>query len=508
MVAIDGFRNCPTRVRGKRTNRTARLLISVATAVLLASVLLVTVIDPAPLTSPSLERPNIIFVLTDDQFPGTENEMPALKNNITSKGVEFTNTISTFPLCCPARATILRGQYPHNTHIYGNSLPRGGWEKFRDRGLQDSTIATWLHDAGYRSGLFGKYLNDYTAPGVPPGWDRWYAWNGPKEGWRAINDQGVQKPMHPQEADSGTSKEALEFLRSNLGKPAPVFAFVGFGAEHSPYHYARADTHKFKGVRVPRIPSFNEADVSDKPSYVSDLPKLPEKKVAQMDQDYANGLRSLMRVDRFIRKASDMLRSKGEMGNTYFVFYTDNGDHFGQHRLTHGKLQPYQEDTNFPLIVRGPGIPHGETNGDLIGNHDIAPTLARMGGASVPALVDGRSFLPLAKDPASTWARTALLSERETDAVPPNTWDMLRMDGSNYTRYEDGEKEYYDLRLDPYQLHNAFGPSDSTYPPPDPAIRAYYERRLNDLYACSGHGRPGSCREAEDAPLVPSGGTP
>jgi N-acetylglucosamine-6-sulfatase len=98
----------------------------VATAVLLASALLVTIIDPAPLTSPSVERPNIIFVLTDDQFPGTENETPALKNNITSKGVEFTNTISTFPLCCPARATILRGQYPHNTHIYGNELPLGG----------------------------------------------------------------------------------------------------------------------------------------------------------------------------------------------------------------------------------------------------------------------------------------------------------------------------------------------------------------------------------------------
>jgi N-acetylglucosamine-6-sulfatase len=509
MVAIGGVPICRTRVRGKRTKSTARLLVSVATAVLLAStLLLVTVIDSLTLMSPGVERPNIIFVLTDDQFPGTENEMPALKNNITSKGIEFTNTISTFPLCCPARATILRGQYPHNTHIYGNSLPRGGWEKFHGSGLQDSTIATWLHDDGYRTGLFGKYLNGYIAPGIPPGWDRWHAWNGPKQGWTAINDQGGQKPLKPQEADSDTSDAALRFLGSHLGRGAPVFAFVSFGAEHSPYHYARADTHEFEGVGVPRTPAFNEADVSDKPSYVSDLPQLSEKKVAQMDQDYANGLRSLMGVDYFIQKASDLLRSKGEMGNTYFVFYTDNGDHFGQHRLTHGKLQPYQEDTDFPLIVRGPGIPHGETNGDLIGNHDIAPTLARMGGANVPAFVDGRSFLPLAKDHASTWARTALLSGRETDAVPSDTWEMLRMGGSNYTRYEDGEKEYYDLRLDPYQLHNALGHSDTTYPPPDPAIRSYYERRLDALHACSGHEGPRSCRDAEDAPLLPSGGTP
>jgi arylsulfatase A-like enzyme len=509
MVAIGGFAICHVRVRGKRMKRTARLLASVVTAVLLASVvLLVAVIDSATSMAPSAQRPNIIFVLTDDQFPGTENEMPALKDNITSKGVEFTNTTSTFPLCCPGRATILRGQYSHNTHIYGNSLPLGGWQKFHGLGLQDSTIATWLHEAGYRTGLFGKYLNDYTAPGIPPGWDRWYAWNGPKQGWTAINDQGEQKPLKPQKADSDTSDEALRFLSSHLGKSAPVFAFVSFGAEHSPYHYARADTHKFEDVGVPRTPAFNEADVSDKPSYVRDLPQLSESDVANLDQDYANGLRSLMRVDRFIQKASHLLRSKGEMGNTYFVFYTDNGDHFGQHRLTHGKLQPYEEDTGFPLIVRGPGIPQGETNGDLIGNHDIAPTLARMGGASVPAFVDGRSFLPLAKDHASTWSRTALLSERRTDEVPPNTWDMLRMDGSNYTRYEDGEKEYYDLRLDPDQLHNALGPSDTTYPPPTPAIRAYYERRLDDLDACSGHEGPGSCREAEDAPLLPRGSAP
>jgi N-acetylglucosamine-6-sulfatase len=486
--------------------RAVRLSVSLATALLLASV--VVLLTAIGSMKAAATKPNIIFVLTDDQFPGTENEMPALKNNITSQGVKFTNMTSTFPLCCPARATILRGQYAHNTHIYGNSLPLGGWEKFSNQGLQNSTIATWLHDAGYRTGLFGKYLNDYTAPGIPPGWDRWYAWNGPKEGWRAINDQGVRKPMHPQEVDSGTSNAALEFLRSHLGRRAPVFAFVSFGAEHQPYHYDQADTDKFKGVKVPRSPSFNEADVSDKPSYVSDLPQLTEEEVAQMDQDYANGLRSLMRVDRFIQRASDLLRSKGEMGNTYFVFYTDNGNHFGQHRLTHGKLQPYEEDTNFPLIVRGPGIPHGSKNGELVGNHDIAPTLARMGGANIPAFVDGRSVLALAKDHTSTWARTAILSARETDNARPNRWEMLRMGGSNYTRWKDGEKEYYDLRLDPYQLHNAFGSSDSTYPPPDPAIRAYYEKRLDALSSCSGHEGRRSCREAEDAPLLPSGTAP
>ncbi|HET7269659.1 MAG TPA: sulfatase-like hydrolase/transferase, partial [Rubrobacter sp.] len=97
-------------------------------------------------------KPNIVFVLTDDQFPGTENRMPALKHNVTNKGVKFTNMISTFPLCCPGRATIQRGQYAHNTHITSNSLPRGGWEKFRKLGEHKSTIATWLNNSNYQTG--------------------------------------------------------------------------------------------------------------------------------------------------------------------------------------------------------------------------------------------------------------------------------------------------------------------------------------------------------------------
>jgi N-acetylglucosamine-6-sulfatase len=451
------------------------------------------------------ERPNIIFVLTDDQFPGTEDAMPALRSNVTSQGVKFTDMTSTFPLCCPGRATILRGQYAHNTEIYGNEPPRGGYEKFRNQGLEDSTVATWLHGAGYQTGLFGKYMNNYRAQTIPPGWDRWYAWNGVNEGWRALNDQGTQKPLKPKKADSAVSRAALGFLRSHIGRPAPVFAYVNFAAEHSPYHHAENDGRKFEGVGVPRSPSFNEGDVSDKPSKVRNLPKLSSSDASQLDQDYRNGLRSLMRVDRFIGDVYSLLRRKGVMGNTYFVFYTDNGSHFGQHRLKHGKLHPYEEDTGFPLIVRGPGIDHSVKSGKLVGNHDIAPTLANMGDASIPGFVDGRSFLPLAQDPTIAWPRTAILSEKEDNEVPPNRWDMLRMPSKVYTRYEKGVPEYYDLTVDPYQLHNAFGAADTAYAPPDRSTRDYYEQRLNALDACRGYEGPGSCREAEDAPLPSSG---
>ena len=109
-------------------------------------------------------------MLTDDQFPGSENAIPALNKNIISRGVEFNNMTSTYPLYCPGRATILRGQYPHNTRIFGNAVPGGGWEKFAQRGEENSTIATWLNNANYQTGLFGKYMNNYTDTAIPPGW--------------------------------------------------------------------------------------------------------------------------------------------------------------------------------------------------------------------------------------------------------------------------------------------------------------------------------------------------
>ncbi|HZC00476.1 MAG TPA: sulfatase-like hydrolase/transferase, partial [Gammaproteobacteria bacterium] len=135
-------------------------------------------------------RPNIVFVLIDDALLGVQNPvMPGLQNNVISQGVKFSNTVSTLPLCGPGRATIQRGQYSHNTRIFGNSLPIGGWEKFQQQGMHRSTFATWINERGYATGLFGKYLNNYRDRLIPPGWDRWYAWDGQKQGWQSVNDQ-------------------------------------------------------------------------------------------------------------------------------------------------------------------------------------------------------------------------------------------------------------------------------------------------------------------------------
>ena len=439
------------------------------------------------------QRPNIIFVLTDDQMPGTENRMPALQNNLVGGGVKFSNTVSTYPLCCPGRAVIQRGQYPHNTRIYGNSEPQGGWEKFQRLDLHKSTVATWLNAGGYQTGLFGKYMNNYRDRLIPPGWDRWYAWNGVDQGWTSVNDQGNVKDLDRQQADVLVADNAAAFLENRVDDAAPVFAFVNFGAMHQPFPYSPEDRNKFEGVNVPRTPAFNEADVSDKNAEIRRQGRLTAAEISSLDSDYRQSLRSLQRVDRFIAKASEILRRRGEMDNTYFVFYTDNGAHFGQHRLPHGKLQPYEEDINFPLIVRGPGVRRGAVEAGLVGNHDIAPTIADMANAPTPGFVDGRSVLPLANGAAASWPRTAILSIREPDLNPPPRWEALRMRTEKYVRFQNGEKEYYDLRTDPYEIRSDPGSVA-------PETRAYWERRMDDIGGCSGS----DCRAAENAPAFPT----
>lgn len=439
------------------------------------------------------ERPNIVFVLTDDQMPGTEDYMPALQKNLVQGGVKFSNTVSTYPLCCPGRATIQRGQYPHNTRIYGNSEPEGGWEKFERLGLHESTVATWLDDEGYRTGLFGKYMNNYRDTTIPPGWDRWYAWNGVDEGWGSVNDQGSVSNLGSQHADVLVADNAASFLEEELADPEPVFAFVNFGAMHEPYPSSSVDADKFQGMNVPRTPAFNETDVSDKNPEIRRKDRLTGREVSDLDSQYREGLRSLQRVDRFVGETSDILRQSGEMDDTYFVFYTDNGAHFGQHRLPHGKLQPYEEDINFPLIVRGPDVRRGEVEAGLVGNHDIAPTIADMANVEAPDFVDGRTVMPLATDAATAWPRTAILSVRETSGDPPALWEALRMRMQKYIRFQNGGKEYYDLAKDPYETRSE--PSSVAE-----KTRAYWGKRMGRIGSCSG----AECRDAENAPALPT----
>jgi N-acetylglucosamine-6-sulfatase len=462
----------------------------------------------------NLDPPNVILVLADDLDARLLEEHSADYPNLRELAVEgttFENAFVTNPLCCPSRATILRGQYAHNHRIVGNWWPQGGSRKFRDLGHEGSTVATWLQDASYRTVLVGKYMNEYHGTRVPVGWDDWYAISGDHLSTR-LNENGRVVGYDPERhhLDAVLAEKAVGYVRRAAGDDSPFFMWLGTTAPHAPARPAPRHEGAFPDARLPRTPSFDEEDVSDKPGWVRDNAPLDSKQIAPMESLYRNRLRSMLTVDDVIGRLVDALDEGGELDNTYVFFTSDNGWHAGEHRLTSGKWTAYEEDIRVPLIVRGPGVPEGRTLDHLVLNNDLAPTLADLGEAQTPGFLDGRSLEPLLSDdslPPEDW-RSAFLVEAATEldgtVIPLLSGDQLPEDWRSasrkdwgrpglaairtrdhlYVEYGTDERELYDLKEDPHELNNRYGTADADL------LRG----RLAALRGCSG----AACRAAED----------
>jgi arylsulfatase A-like enzyme len=460
-------------------------------------------------------RPNILFILADDLRASDLGHMPNTQSLLASQGVKFTKAWTTRSLCCPSRASTLRGQYAHNHGVWVNVPPMGGFWNFYDHGLESSTIATWLNDAGYDTILIGKYLNRYGldrngnyAPTthVPPGWDRWYAWEGayPSNTTYDINENGrIVTYNRSQIHDTDLhAKTAEDFIRNTAGG-APFFMHLSPNAPHHPSYYASRHANMFSNTALPKPSSFNEADVSDKPAWVRNKPRLSSTQISDMTQFYRKRLRALQSVDEMVKQlvdtlstVKDPLTGKPLIANTYIVFTSDNGIYLGEHRLT-DKAAAYNAAPRVPLLARGPGVPPGVTRSQMALNNDLAPTFASWAGVTPPAFVDGRALSPLlTSSPPATW-RTAFLVEHRRSpeefgyvtAIP--NYSAVRTARYNYVEYETGERELYDLNADPTELTNIYNSAPQT-------LRAELKARLEELKRCTGTGptQP-SCKEAE-----------
>ena len=133
----------------RRTSRQAASALSVSRA------------PQATAQDEQADRPSILLIVTDDQRWDTLWAMPEVQRSLVQPGITFSEAFTTSSLCCPSRASILTGQYPHNHGVLRGSEKHWGFGLFRELGNETSTIATWLSEAGYRTGYFGKYLNGY-----------------------------------------------------------------------------------------------------------------------------------------------------------------------------------------------------------------------------------------------------------------------------------------------------------------------------------------------------------
>lgn len=399
--------------------------------------------------------PNVLLVLTDDMRYDGLTSMPTLRG-LAERGVTFSQAFVTTPLCAPSRASILTGQYARHQGVVSNHAPSGGFDRFDDR----STLVTWLQAGGVRTGLVGKYLNEYRSEYIPPGWEFWFGLPEASEqdrmyfGYRA-NDNGERQfyGSSPDEYSTRVlGRQALRFLREDRRRPFVLE--VATRAPHSPAAPDPLDSGALKGSDLPLPPSFNEEDVSDKPSLIRNLRPLGRQAQAELDTFRRRQFESLMGVDRMIGDLVDELRSDGRLDSTWIIFTSDNGVTIGEHRLDAGKSCPYEECVRVPLIVVPPGGLDGpRTDGRLAANIDLAPTIAAIMGVEPAAPVDGVSLLPLLSDPSAP-GRDALMLEMFFDDEAGNRFTAVRTTDRKYVAYPNGEAELYDEVADPYELEN------------------------------------------------------
>jgi len=417
-------------------------------------------VGPSTACSVIAPRPSFLVVNLDDTRADGVDRMPVLQERLAAEGQTFRNAFTPNALCCPSRASLLTGLLALHHGTVRHSGPQGGAQSFRELGSDAETIAVWLQRAGYRTGLFGKYLNGYGAATeggigpngglyVPPGWDRWWAMLSPEffggvHGltYEVSTEDGslLRFDDHTSDAEYSTDLSAAELRQFVLDATAagrPFFAYWTPVASHTdgfePPAPAARHFDFFADLPLWRPPSWDEADLSDKPRWLRELVLDPN---GVTDELRRRAYESLLAVDEQLGSFLDLFASLGIDDDTMVVFTSDNGAGWGEHGLfSQQKMCPYEECQRVPFVVRYPRAGGGGvTRDEPVLNVDVAPTLAALAGAGMPAESDGRSILPLLAGAPEGWRTDYLLESwrqscRDTLAftAPPVDGDRIRL---------------------------------------------------------------------------------
>ena len=509
--------------------------------------------------SMTLDRPNIFFMLTDDQdsMLGSMEGMPFMRS-LAQTGVNLTNFFAHTPVCCPSRSELLTGRYFHNLRdaSYNTSMNTTGEEDApndcmhvnatMNHGFERLTFANALQRANYRTGMFGKYLNEGGMHHICG--DVHHEWHVPV-GWTdfmgacpdtcyvdcAFNVNGTKTkfndPAFPRGSNYGTSligNASIAFAEAAMQAGQPFFAYVASHAPHGPATPAKWYEHLYEDSSAPRTPAYN-VHSPDKHWVVATQPKITRAyEESKIDPFFRDRLRSLRSVDDVVHAAHTLVASYGQLSRTYFVFTSDHGLHMGQYRLGPCKRQPYDLDLRVPALFIGPGISPGRLEA-VAGIADLAPTFLSLAAAEAEAEadgqqgMDGRSLVPLLmpstdlveshasfKSPSSQW-RTSYLVEYFATTTTTSGKDHLKDSSNNtfiglrvlnssydlaYFEFSDVATDYafehanfcelYNLTADPHQLVNLCVAPPGSSEPPRQALRAALRDELYEQWGCRG----------------------
>jgi arylsulfatase A-like enzyme len=322
-------------------------------------------------------------------------------------------------------------------------------------------------------------LNGYDSTYEPPGWDSWDAeivGDSSQGGYYDYNMSVDGRLVYYGTDDSDYSTDVLagyatKFIRS-APSGRPLFLYFAPHAPHAPATPPARYRQSLRGLSKYRPPNFNEADMSDKPTWAQQLPLLTRREIRSLDHFRVDQFRSLLAVDDAIAGILSALSEKGRLADTMLVFMSDNGLELGSHRWI-PKAVPWDEAIRVPLVIRYDPLTGGSARVDdhIALNIDLAPTFAAVGRVSAPG-AEGSSLLPVLAGTLPEWREGFLLEhlpggQGDPGSVP--SYCGVRTSDYAYVQYEetiDGhiqvEEELYDLNadgrnFDPYELANLAG---------------------------------------------------
>ena len=502
----------------------AALLVAIAIAATIAIGFGGSGPGPEPAQARAGSKPNIIVLLSDDQEFSSMRVMKTVTKELKRKGVTMKGYYDNFPLCCPARSTLLTGQYAHNHHVLSNAPPDGGYGVFNEL-HGDNYLPLWLQGAGYRTSYVGKYENGYAEPDeygtvptdVPRGWDDWHALAPSRAQYfnYTLNQNGSLRQYTNKAKDYSTdvfTKKANRWIRTNAKAQTPFYLELGYAAPHGGGGGDPGRSCNRAAVPAPRDlgalkgkyrhtvpPSFNEADVSDKPSAISSKPLLTPGQISDLLRKRRCAWESLLGIDDSVGSILNEIQRDGIKRNTYVFYLSDNGYMFGEHRVRANKRYLYEESARVPFVARGPGIPHHKSSSDMVSNADLTSTITQLAGVQPGLVQDGQSLMPSLLNPDSEAGRAILL-----EAYAGSQILGVRTSRYLYTEWDgdvhplNPERELYDMYADPYQLTNLA--KDPGYA----NVVSDLHDELQNLIHCAG----ADCRAAPTGTLsITNGGT-
>ncbi|MCW2819398.1 MAG: hypothetical protein JWR42_2185 [Marmoricola sp.] len=478
--------------------------------------------------------PNVLVIETDDMGVDDLRWMPSVRRLVQDRGLTFEDSFAPYPLCCPSRSSFMTGKYTHNHHVYTHLDPYG-FTAFRDQ----HTIATVLQGVGYRTALVGKYLNGYGEqflrsgrPSLhyePPGWDQWYA--GSDHLWDhddPLYGGGTYSYFHLVQNVNGAIRSSPGRYSTDVTAEQTRRVISGFARQADPWFVWWTPTAPHHGLPVeeddpaptrrrdgdftewdtPGRPDWvkgrfdarithgsgtplthsAEADVRDKPDWVRRLPELTAAEKRAETVVTRQRAEALYALDVQVRRTVARLRALGQLERTVIDFTSDNGFYLGEHRKRLGKITLHEPSLRVPLLVAGPGVPHGRRY-DPATTVDLAPTIAAWAGTTMSG-ADGTSLLPVVRRdrgwnrPVVTEGMMGFGAYADSHGLGRTPLDTrgLRLGRWKLTRYSTGENELYDLLRDPLELHSL--DRDPAHAGTMRAMLALYDR----YHACRGDG--------------------